>query len=132
MTGVARWFMLLALVSVLAGMVWGIQMSASEDHLLSPAHGHLNLLGWVSCSIFAIYYHLLPEADAGPLPWLHLAATVLTLLLLVPGIPLAILERSALPAQIGSLLALLSMLIFALVVLRSGNARARMQQAQRR
>ena len=75
-------------------MVWGIQMSASQDHLLSPAHGHLNLLGWVSCAIYAFYYHLVPIAGEGTLPRLHLAATVLSLGLLVPGIPLAILEQT--------------------------------------
>ena len=41
-------FFLLAVISALGGMVWGIQMSASGDHSLSPAHGHLNLIGWVS------------------------------------------------------------------------------------
>ncbi len=125
MKGIARWFMLLALISVLAGMVWGIQMSASKDHLLSPAHGHLNLLGWVSCSIFAFYYHVLPGASVGLLPRLHLAGSVLTLLLLVPGIPLAILERTEVLAQIGSLVALASMAIFAAVVLRGTPAQSR-------
>ena len=131
MTGLARWFMLLALGSVLAGMVWGIQMSASQDHLLSPAHGHLNLLGWVSCSIFAFYYHLLPGAAAGLLPRLHLAATILTLLLLIPGIPLAILERTEVLAQIGSMVGLLSMVVFASVVLRGSPAQARDAELQR-
>ncbi|WP_264211943.1 hypothetical protein [Leisingera thetidis] len=119
MEGIARWFMLAAVVSALGGMVWGIQMTASQDHLLSPAHGHLNLLGWVSCAIYAFYYHLLPAAAGGVLPRLHLAAALLALGLLVPGIPLAIQERTDVLAQTGSLMALLSMLIFAAVVLRS-------------
>ena len=83
MEGIARWFMLAAVVSALGGMVWGIQMSASQDHLLSPAHGHLNLLGWVSCAIYAFYYHLLPAAAGGVLPRLHLAAALLALGLLL-------------------------------------------------
>ncbi|WP_424977676.1 hypothetical protein [Leisingera sp. S232] len=119
MTGIARWFMLMAVVSALGGMVWGIQMSASQDHLMSPAHGHLNLLGWVSCSIYAFYYNLLPDSAAGTLPKLHLAAVILTLALLIPGIPLAILERTELLAKSGSLAALASMLLFTVVVLRS-------------
>ncbi|MEW2911885.1 hypothetical protein [Leisingera sp. JC11] len=118
MEGIARWFMLVAVVSALGGMVWGIQMSASQDHLLSPAHGHLNLLGWVSCSIFAFYYHLTPAAAAGALPRLHLGTALLSLLLLVPGIPLAIQDRGEVLAQAGSAAALLSMLIFAAIVLR--------------
>jgi len=124
MEGIPRWFMLAAVASALGGMVWGIQMSASQDHLLSPAHGHLNLLGWVSCSIYAFYYHLLPASAAGALPRLHLGTVLLALVLLVPGIPLAILERTEVLAQAGSVMALLSMLVFAAVVLRSRPAEA--------
>ncbi|KIC18362.1 MULTISPECIES: hypothetical protein [unclassified Leisingera] len=119
MNGIARPFMLIAVVCALGGMVWGIQMSASQDHLLSPAHGHLNLLGWVSCAIYAFYYHLVPSAGEGRLPRLHLTATVLSLGLLVPGIPLAIQERTEVLAQAGSLAALVSMLVFGVIVLRS-------------
>ncbi|NVK16338.1 MAG: hypothetical protein HWE35_19380 [Rhodobacteraceae bacterium] len=119
MNGIARPFMLIAVLCALGGMVWGIQMSASQDHLLSPAHGHLNLLGWVSCAIYAFFYHLVPGAGEGRLPRLHLAATVLSLGLLIPGIPLAILEQTEMLAKAGSLAALVSMLLFGVVVLRS-------------
>lgn len=130
MEGLARWFMLAAVVSALGGMVWGIQMSASKNHLLSPAHGHLNLLGWVSCSIYAFYYHLLPGAAAGTLPRLHLGTALLALALLVPGIPLAIQERTDVLAQAGSLVALVSMLVFAAVVLRSRPEKAMLARQQ--
>ncbi|MFY0308602.1 hypothetical protein ACFMBG_01740 [Leisingera sp. D0M16] len=132
MVGIARWFMLAAVVSALGGMVWGIQMSASQDHLLSPAHGHLNLLGWVSCSIYAFYYHLLPAAAKGKLPRLHLGTALLALVLLVPGIPLAIQERSEVLAQAGSVAALLSMLIFTVVVVRHRPRKAEFKAAQKR
>ena len=68
MKSISFWFFILGVASVLIGMVWGIQMSATHDHLLSPAHAHLNLLGWVSFSIFAFYYHLVPDAAEGTLP----------------------------------------------------------------
>lgn len=128
MHGIARWFMLLAVVSAIGGMSWGIHMAASHDHLLAPAHAHLNLLGWVSCAIYAFYYHLMPEAAAGRLPQLHLGMVLLSLALLVPGIPLAILERTEALAISGSLAAIISMLIFAAVVLRSQNANLRAAQ----
>ena len=41
-----------AVLLVLAGMVWGLQMAISEDHSAFPAHAHLNLLGWVSLFLF--------------------------------------------------------------------------------
>ena len=90
MKGLSFAFLLIGTVSVIVGMAWGIQMSASGDHTLAPAHAHLNLLGWVSMAIFAVYYHLVHGAARGWLPKLHFALAVLGLLILVPGIALAI------------------------------------------
>jgi hypothetical protein len=38
-------------------------MAASRDHSSTPAHAHLNLLGWVSLFLFGIYYRMHPTAD---------------------------------------------------------------------
>ncbi|CUH64653.1 hypothetical protein TG4357_01414 [Thalassovita gelatinovora] len=124
MKGVSVYFMILAVLSVIVGMAWGIQMSASHNHTLSPAHAHLNLIGWVSMSIFAFYYHLIPEAQDGILPKLHLASSVLGLVAIVPGIVMALRLRGETLAIIGSILTLVSMLLFLVVVLKSVRARA--------
>ncbi len=124
MRGLAFWFMALAVVSALIGMIWGIQMSATQDHTLAPAHGHLNLLGWVSCSVFAFYYTLVPEAGEGLLPRLHLGLTVVMLGILPGGISLAILDQSDVLAKLGSVLAVLAMLVFGVIFLRSSRARS--------
>ncbi len=52
-----------AVLFVIAGMIWGVQMAISEDHSAFPAHAHLNLLGWVSLFLFGIYYRLHPSVD---------------------------------------------------------------------
>jgi hypothetical protein len=52
-----------AVLVVVAGMIWGIQMGISQDHSAMPAHAHLNLLGWVSLFLFGIYYRLHPATD---------------------------------------------------------------------
>ena len=118
MTGIARIFMLAGLLSVFLGMIWGIQMSASGDHGLSPAHAHLNLLGWVGFSIFAFYYHLVPEAAQGRLAWLHLACAVAGVVMIVPGIVLALTGQGETLAKLGSVLSVLSVAIFAAIVIR--------------
>ncbi len=118
MHGIARLFMIFGVLSVVIGMVWGIQMSASQDHGLSPAHAHLNLLGWVGFSIFAFYYHAVPDAAEGFLPKLHLGVAVAGLALIVPGIVMALTNQGDVLAKLGSVLTLLSMLIFATIVLR--------------
>ena len=104
----------------LCGMVWGIQMSASHDHTLSPAHGHLNLIGFVAMSIFGGYYALTPRAAGSTLAVLHYALTTATVVILTPGIAFAILGQGEILAQIGSLLGVLSMALFGFVVVRHG------------
>jgi hypothetical protein len=101
-------------------MIWGIQMSATHNHLLSPAHGHLNLIGFVTMSIFGTYYALTPKAAEGRLALLHFGLTTGTVLILTPGIALAIIGQSEFLAQIGSVLAVLSMALFVFVVMRNG------------
>ena len=50
-----------AVLLVLAGMVWGLQMAILQDHSAFPAHAHLKLFGFVSLFLFEIYYRLHPS-----------------------------------------------------------------------
>jgi hypothetical protein len=120
MRGIAFYFLCAAILAVLIGMSWGIQMSAAGDHKLAGAHAHLNLVVWVTLSIFAFYYHLVPGAQEGLLPKLHLACAIGGLVLLVPGIVMAIREQDMMLAKAGSVLTLASMALFLLVVLKQG------------
>jgi hypothetical protein len=56
-------------------------MSATQDHTLSPAHGHLNLIGFVVMTVFGTFYALSPGAAASRLAaihyWLSLAAVLI-------------------------------------------------------
>lgn len=120
MKGLPFYFFSLGVLSVLIGMVWGIQMSATQDHTLAPAHAHLNLIGWVSFAIFAFYYHLVPGAAAGTLPKVHFALALAGLILIVPGIAMAVQDTGETLAKIGSILTVLSMATFGVIVLRQG------------
>jgi len=107
------------------GMVWGIQMSATHDHTLSPAHGHLNLIGFVTMSIFGTYYALTPRAAGAAMARVHFGLTTLTVLTLTPGIVLALQEQTEVLAKLGSVLGVVSMGMFAWTVLRHGVGSAR-------
>ena len=124
MNGLARRFMILAVISAIVGMGWGIQMSASGDHGLSIAHAHLNLLGWVGFAIFAFYYHLVPQAAQGRLARAHFALAVTGVVFIVPGIVSAVQGTGETLAKIGSILTVLSLIAFAAVVLRPHRASA--------
>jgi peptidoglycan/LPS O-acetylase OafA/YrhL len=56
-----------AMLLVLAGMVWGLQMAITDDHSAFPAHAHLNLLGFVAFFLFGIFYRLNPTVEANRL-----------------------------------------------------------------
>ena len=70
-----------AVLMAAAGMIWGIVMGISQDHATLPAHAHLNLLGWVSLFLFAIYYHLHPAVDRTALAslqvWVWITGTII-------------------------------------------------------
>lgn len=119
MRGIAFTFMALGVLAVLIGMVWGIVMAASQDHTLAPAHAHLNLLGFVLFSVFAIYYHVVPEASSMRLARIHCLLSVAGLIVMVPGIALAISGVTEAGAILGSFLTLGGMVCFGIVVLRS-------------
>lgn len=119
MKGLPYYFLVVGVVSALAGMVWGIQMSATHDHGLSPAHGHLNLIGWVSMTLFALYYHAVPAAAQSRLAVIHFYVAVVGLVVLVVGIAIVLSDGAELLAQVGSLITVAAMLLFMVVVLRN-------------
>ena len=123
MRGISYWFYLEAPLSVPFGMIWGIAMAISQDHTLSPAHAHLNLVGWVTMGLFGIYYHLVPESGAKRLAKIHFVVATAGLVLLAPGIAIALLYNFEGFAAIGSLMTLASMLIFLWTVIRDGRGR---------
>ena len=105
-------FFLAAVLCVSIGMAWGIQMAISQDHLLSPAHAHLNLVGWTTMALFGLYHRLTPHAAATRLARLHTGTAILGVLVMVPGITMAITTGASALAAVGALLTALSMAIF--------------------
>jgi predicted membrane channel-forming protein YqfA (hemolysin III family) len=120
MTRIPTLFFASAGLAALIGMAWGIQMSASGDHALSPAHGHLNLIGFVTMAVFGTYYALTPRAAATRLALLHYGLTLAAVVVLVPGIVMALSAQGEGLAKAGSVLTLASMALFLYTVLRHG------------
>ena len=67
----STWFLRLAVLYLIAGVSLGIFMAASHDHSMFPVHAHLNLLGWVSLSLFGLFYRAWPEAAQSKLAKVH-------------------------------------------------------------
>lgn len=119
MKGIATLFVGTGAIFAVIGMVWGIQMSATQDHSLSPAHGHLNLIGFVIMTLYGLYYAVTPAARTG-LAKMHYLLTLVAVVVLVPGIVMALTQSGEVLAKLGSVLTLLSMLTFVYTVFRKG------------
>jgi cbb3-type cytochrome oxidase subunit 1 len=113
-------FFVAAAVSVVSGMLWGIQMSISHDHLLAPAHAHLNLVGWVTLALYGVYYRLTPLANNTRLAQAHAGIAIVGVVVMVTGIAIVRGGGPATLAAIGAMLSLLSAGIFLATVMRNG------------
>ena len=60
----ATWLRI-AVVYFVVGVTLGIVMGASGDHSLMPVHAHINLLGWVSMTLFALIGRFYPATQQG-------------------------------------------------------------------
>ena len=123
MRNIAFCFFVAAVLCVTTGMFWGIQMAISGDHQMAPAHAHLNLVGWTTMGLFGLYYTVTPQAADTMLAKVHLGFAILGVLCLVPGIAMAVSSGGEALAAIGSILTVISMLIFLVTVARNGIGR---------
>jgi peptidoglycan/LPS O-acetylase OafA/YrhL len=116
-----------AILFVLAGMVWGIQMAISNDHSAFPAHAHLNLLGWVSLFLFGIYYRLNPALDRSRAALVQVGIWSLGTVVMAVGVGLVHTghESGDPVAAVGSLIILAGMLFFGFLVYRNERGPAR-------
>ena len=116
-----------AVLMVIAGMIWGIIMAVSHDHSAMPAHAHLNLLGWVSLFLFGLFYHLHPAIDRSRAALVQVAVWIVGTVILTFGVGLLHTGHDiGQPfAAGGSFIVLASMLQFGwLVVRREQTAKA--------
>lgn len=121
MNGLVRNYLLAAVLTASAGMVMGIAMGIAHDFRLAPVHVHLNLLGWVTFSIYGLAYLAIPAAAEQGLARVQFWLAVPGLLLFCGGLAALRLDQPAgFPlAVLGSFLTLGAMLCFGVVLLRA-------------
>jgi hypothetical protein len=122
MPRVSAAFFAIGVVYVLIGMLWGMQMGASEDLAMAPAHAHLNLLGWVTMALYGTFYTLTRATMSARLAWANFIASGLGVLILIPALALFLShgnDPKYIPFLIvGEVLTVLGMLIFGTSVAR--------------
>jgi len=118
---ISNWFLRLAVLYLIAGIGLGLFMAASHDHSMKPVHAHLNLLGWVTLTLFGLFYRVVPAAAATTLAkvhfWLYVPAHFLQMVLLAMFYRGVVAVEPALGAV--SMLVGVAVLLFATVVWRN-------------
>lgn len=121
MNGTAANFMKAGLIYALAGVTLGVAMAASENFTLRSVHTHLNLIGWATMAIYAVYYQLVPEAarlgSARAHFWMANAGLIVltgAVALLVSGV-----KAAAPGAAVGSIITLASLALFTFIVFKT-------------
>jgi hypothetical protein len=121
MPRVSAAFFAMGVVYLLAGMAWGMQMGASEDFALAPAHAHLNLLGWVTMAIYGTFYALTQASLSPRLAWTNFALSAGGVALMIPSLALFLktTDTKFLPPLIASeVITVAGLLVFAVSVYR--------------
>jgi uncharacterized membrane protein len=120
----------------LVGIGLGIVMGIRQDFTLMPAHAHLNLLGFVTLFLSALYYRVVPEAAASTLARYQAIVSVAGAVVFPIGIACVLLgghDRFEPVVVAGALTVLLGMALFAVIVFRtSGQERAMPAGAEQR
>lgn len=121
MSGIAGWFFRTAVIYAVIGMALGVHMASSHNHDQHVTHAHINLIGWVTFSLFAFYYDRVKAAGQGLLAKIHFASAQIGYLMIVIGIWFIYGGNPAVEpvAAIGSLIMLASMILFAVIVFRN-------------
>jgi hypothetical protein len=115
-----------AALSALTGMGLGLYMGIAQDFVLSPAHAHLNLLGWVTMAIYGLY-HRGTGRTGGLLGWLQAGSGAFGAASMAAGLAHYLATGSEalfLLALGGAFLVVLSMLLFVGLVLVDARRRA--------
>lgn len=112
-----RYFLGSAIVCALIAMAGGLTMGIREDFTFVSAHAHLNLVGWVSLTLFAFAYrNNIVVRDHWAV--VHYFVATAGAILLPIGIAVVMLYQQPIVAILGSFLTIASMLIFAANFLR--------------
>jgi predicted membrane channel-forming protein YqfA (hemolysin III family) len=119
MQGVARNFFILGIVMAIAGMMLGLSMAMSHNHVQMPVHAHIMVAGWLMSAVFGFFYHLFPVARQNKLAtvhfWIHavsIVVLVVSLYFVLSGSP----EVEPVTA-LSSIVFFLSMLLFAWIAI---------------
>jgi predicted membrane channel-forming protein YqfA (hemolysin III family) len=119
MQGVARNFFILGIIMAIAGMMLGISMAMSHDHIEMPAHAHTMVAGWLMSAVFGFFYHLFPAARQNKLAKIHFWMHAVGIIVLVVSLYFVLAGNEGVEpvTAVASIVFFLGMLLFAWIAI---------------
>lgn len=105
-------FLALGAAMLVLGVSMGTYMGIAHDFQLSPVHAHVNLVGWVSLSLFGIVYRLFPELQANMLARVHFLLAAPSAIMFPGGIYMAMMHGKPLLSGVAALMWLAGAILF--------------------
>jgi len=121
MPRVSAAFFAMGVLCVLMGMLWGIHMAIAKDFAMMPAHAHLNLVGWVTMSLFGTFYALTADTLSPRLAWTNFVISGLGVIVMIPSLAIMLStgnDKIEPFVAIGSVLTVIGLLVFGVSVVR--------------
>jgi hypothetical protein len=109
-------------VYMVIGLGLGLAMGISGNFLLSSVHAHVSLLGWATMAIAGIVYLVMPGCAHSRLADFHFWGHNVGLPVMIGSLAMKTCGQTNMGPAIGtgSLLVLISLVLFAVNVLRNG------------
>ncbi len=111
-------FLSTALLCLLIGEGVGIYMGMAQNFLLSPAHAHLNVLGWVTLAAFGLMHRAYPALAASRLAGAQCALAIAANIAMPLGLGLMLLGYDATLLKVASLAVILATALFIIMFVR--------------
>ena len=82
-----------AIVFLIIGIGMGLNMAISQNHTVTGAHAHANLLGWVTMAIFGGYHALNPKKAERRIAMIQYCIYTAGVAVMIPSSPRTRLSR---------------------------------------
>ncbi|MEJ0060694.1 MAG: hypothetical protein WDM79_14455 [Terricaulis sp.] len=115
-------FIIAGLLCLLCGEGLGIWMGVHENFTLAPAHAHLNLVGWVTLSLYGLIHRTYPGLKTSRLAPVQCVLAVIGAVLLPAGIAYGLLHQVFIGAIVGSFIVITATLLFVIMFIRKHKA----------
>jgi hypothetical protein len=123
MRGISFWFFISAMFYGVGSVIFGLQMSSGlsaggQDAGFATSNVQLTLLGFLTMTLFGLYYNAVPQAAHSRLARVHFVAATVGMWLMIPGVAIAIADGNLLLALTGSAVMAASMVPFVMILRR--------------